>query len=69
VLQGPGPYDHLPVEAELAEAHGGAVPDGLAESVAASLKRDLGLSAQVRLLPFAALPRSEGKIRRVIRNG
>jgi phenylacetate-CoA ligase len=69
VLQGRGPYDHLPVEAELAQAHGEATPNGLADAIAAAMKRELGLTARVRLLPFAALPRTEGKIRRVIRNG
>ena len=66
VLDGPGPYDALPVEAELAEPLA-EVSEGLAEAVAASIKRDLGLSARVTLLPFGALPRTEGKTRRVIR--
>jgi phenylacetate-CoA ligase len=66
VLEGVGPYDHLPVEAEIAEGPGPA-REGLAREVEAAIKRDLGMSAVVRLLPFAALPRSEGKTRRVIR--
>ena len=32
-----------------------------------SIKRDLGVSARIILLPFGSLPRSEGKTRRVIR--
>jgi phenylacetate-CoA ligase len=67
VLAGPGPYDFLPVEAELAPPLAGAVPQGLAETVAAAVKRDLGLTARVALLPFGTLPRTEGKTRRVIR--
>ena len=67
VLAGPGPYDVLPVEAELAATLAGGAPHGLAETVAASIKRDLGLTARVTLLPFGSLPRSEGKTRRVIR--
>jgi phenylacetate-CoA ligase len=66
VLDGPGPYEALPVEAEIAEPIAVA-PEGLAEAVAASIKRELGLSARVTLLPFGTLPRTEGKTRRVIR--
>jgi phenylacetate-CoA ligase len=67
VLDGAGPYDALPVEAELAETLAGMVPAGLAESVASDIKRDLGLTARVALLPFGTLPRTSGKTRRVIR--
>jgi phenylacetate-CoA ligase len=67
VLADPGPYDFLPVEAELAASHAGVAPDGLAATVAAAIKRDLGLTARVALLPFGTLPRTEGKTRRVIR--
>ena len=66
-LEGRGPYDRLPIEAELAQAIAGGVPAGLADAVAAAIKRALGVTAQVTLLPFGALPRSEGKTRRVIR--
>lgn len=65
VLDGPPPYDALPVEAELAE--GLQADAGLAETVSAAIKRALGLTATVRLLPFGALPRTEGKTRRLIR--
>jgi phenylacetate-CoA ligase len=67
VLEGSGPYDRLPVEAELAEAHSGDAPAELADAVAAAIKRALGVTAAVALLPFGALPRTEGKTRRVIR--
>ena len=65
VLGGPPPYDALPVEAELAE--GAAPADALADAVAGAIKRDLGVTARLTLLPFGALPRSEGKTRRLIR--
>jgi phenylacetate-CoA ligase len=65
VLDGPGPYDVLPVEVEVAEQ--AVAEQGLAAAVEASIKRDIGISARVSLLPFAALPRTEGKTRRVIR--
>ncbi len=67
VLEGRGPYDVLPVEAELAQGESGEGPAGLAEAVAAAIKRDLGVTARVTLRPFGALPRTEGKTRRVIR--
>jgi phenylacetate-CoA ligase len=66
VLEGPGPYDVLAVEAEVADRLV-AVPDGLAEALAAAIKQDLGANARIALLPFGALPRTEGKTRRVIR--
>jgi len=65
VLDGPGPYDILPVEAELA-AGVGATPR-LTEEINQAIKADLGATAQVTLLEPGALPRSEGKTRRVIR--
>jgi phenylacetate-CoA ligase len=67
LLEGPGPYDILPVEAELAERPAEGTPDGLADAVAAAIKHDIGVSAHVALVPFGALPRTEGKTRRVIR--
>jgi phenylacetate-CoA ligase len=66
VLDGAGPYDVLPIEAELAEAMANA-PPALADAVAAAVKRDLGVTARVRLLPFGTLPRTDGKTRRVVR--
>ena len=37
------------------------------EALAAAIKRDLGASARLTLLPFGTLPRTAGKTRRVIR--
>ena len=67
VLEGGGPYDLLPVEAELAERLAGVAPEGLGEAVAAAIKRAIGVSARVALVPFGTLPRTAGKTRRVIR--
>lgn len=64
VLEAPPPYDALPIEVELAE---GARPEGLAFAIETAIKRDLGGTARVKLLPPLALPRSEGKTRRVLR--
>jgi phenylacetate-CoA ligase len=65
VLEGPPPYQVLPIDAELAEHR--APHERLAETLAAAIKRDLGLTARVALLPFGSLPRTEGKTRRVIK--
>lgn len=66
-LASPPPYDTLPVEAELAKG----VPETgeLAARVAGEIKARLGASASVTLLPAGSLPRTEGKTRRVIREG
>lgn len=65
MLDGKGPYDVLPVEAECAE--GNVEGNGLATMIVQRIKRDIGVSARIVLLPFNSLPRSEGKTRRVIR--
>ncbi|PWE33233.1 CoF synthetase [Maritimibacter sp. 55A14] len=65
VLEGPPPYDALPVEAELAV--GQAASPGLPERLEAAIKRDLGASARVRLRPAGSFTVTEGKTRRVIR--
>ena len=66
ILEGTGPYDYLPLKAEVAE---GITPGpGLEEEIAAAIKRDIGAAARVHLLNHGTLPRTEGKTRRVIRN-
>ena len=64
-LKGGGPYDRLPVEAELAE--GAEASDALAARVADAIKSRLHASASVTVLPPAALPRTGGKTQRLIR--
>ncbi len=64
-LAGGGPYDVLPVEAELAFDDAA----GLAEAIVDRFKREIGVTARVTLLPAGTLPRTEGKTRRVIREG
>ncbi len=66
VLDGPGPYDFLPVEAETANGSAQA-GGGLGAALETQIKRDIGITAKVTLLPFGTLPRTEGKTRRVIR--
>jgi phenylacetate-CoA ligase len=65
VLDGPGPYDRLPLEAELAS--GGELCQELAERLAEAIHRHIRVTAQVTLLPPRSLPRSAGKTRRVVR--
>lgn len=65
ILDGPPPYDYLPVEVELAE--GSAHPQGFAQVLESALKRELGATARIHVLPPHALPRTEGKTRRVFR--
>jgi phenylacetate-CoA ligase len=67
VLDGPGPYDALPVEAELAEHSLQEPMESLSDGLAIAFKRELGVTARITLLPFGTLPRTEGKSRRVIR--
>lgn len=65
VLDGPGPYDILPLEVEWAAA--ASEYPILAAVVEKNLKRDIGITAKVTLVPFDTLPRTEGKTRRIIR--
>ncbi|MDZ7839885.1 MAG: phenylacetate--CoA ligase family protein [Gammaproteobacteria bacterium] len=65
-LTQPPPYDVLPVEAELANASMDA--SSQAEHIEADIKRHIGVTARVRILPAGSLPRTEGKTRHVIRD-
>jgi phenylacetate-CoA ligase len=65
VLDGPPPYHRLPVHAEVAA---GVSPDAsLAARIEDALHRDVRATAEVTLVPFGSLGRTEGKTRRVIR--
>ena len=66
VLTGIGPYDVLPIEVELAP--GTAAEPALAERLETAIKREIGISARVRLLPPDTLERTAGKTRRVFRS-
>lgn len=65
VLDQRPPHDTLPIEVELAQ--GNAEADGLAMAIERQIKSQIGASAKVRLLDAGALPRTEGKTRRVVR--
>ena len=65
-LTGEGPYDRLPLEVERARDCGEA-DDVIRERIEAAARADLRVTADVRVLDFGALPRTEGKTRRVVR--
>lgn len=64
-LKGPGPYNRLPVEVELADDYK-ASPE-LGEMIERDLKANLRASASVTLLASRSMPRTEGKTKRLIR--
>jgi phenylacetate-CoA ligase len=65
-LRGDGPYDRLPLEVERARGCVEAV-DAIRVRVESAARADLRVTADVRVLDFGALPRTEGKTRRVVR--
>ncbi|MCB1757880.1 MAG: phenylacetate--CoA ligase family protein, partial [Gammaproteobacteria bacterium] len=65
VLNHKPPYDFLPIEVELAD--GQTEQQDLAAQIEALIKKQLGATARVSVLPAHSLPRTEGKTRRVIR--
>lgn len=64
-LTAPPPYDFLPVQAELAkDVHASTK---LASSIEREIKKILGATAKISLLPLGSFPLTEGKTKRVIR--
>jgi len=61
VLRGAGPYDRIEVRAEAADGLAETAFPAATETLERSLKRALGASARVQLLPFGALPRTAHK--------
>ena len=59
VLEGPGPYERLPLEAELASGH--EATSDLEKSLAQSIKTRLSVTPKVTLMPPDSLPRTAGK--------
>lgn len=66
VLDGPPPYDRLPVQVELAE-HGPDIAE-LSARLEQAIKKQLGATARVTVLPPNSFPPTEGKTRRVVRS-
>ncbi len=65
VLDTPPPYDALPLTAEL--ARGVEATEALRGTVEQAVKRTLGASARVTLVPHGTFPVTEGKTKRVLR--
>jgi phenylacetate-CoA ligase len=65
VLDGPPPYDRLPLHVERAPGQPG--DSDLAARIGAAVKSALGATAEVTILPPGSFPVTEGKTRRVIR--
>jgi phenylacetate-CoA ligase len=66
VLTGPGPYDRLPLEVELAAGTESSSQD-VKERLHDRVRQDLRVTAEVTVQPYGALPRTDGKTKRVIR--
>ena len=69
LLDGPGPYDRLPLEVELAagiEASGDEAVV-IADRLGRTAQQDLRVTATITLVEHGTLPRTEGKTRRVVR--
>ena len=66
VLRGGGPYDRLLLEVERARDADEPWED-IRARVEAAARADLRVTAEVSVLDFGALPRTEGKTRRVVR--
>ena len=64
-LKGPGPFNRLPVEVELADGY--KTSPELEESIEKALKANLRASAAVTLFASRSMPRTEGKTKRLIR--
>jgi phenylacetate-CoA ligase len=67
VLAGPGPYDRVVLRVEAAQ---GMPPErwpGAATDLERRLRAAIGATAEVTMLPFETLPRTEGKTRLVER--
>jgi phenylacetate-CoA ligase len=65
VLDMPPPHDALPITVELAK--GREASDALKAEVEAAMKRNLGATARVSLVPHGTFPVTEGKTKRVLR--
>ena len=66
VLDAPPPYDLLPIEVELAPDNNAGT--GLVEVIEAEIKNNIGATARATVVEHGAMPRTEGKTKRVFRN-
>lgn len=61
VLRGPGPYDRIEVRAEAAEGLPASEHAAAGAALAEAIKLGLGAGAVVEVVPFGAIPRTDGK--------
>ena len=67
LLQGPGPYDRIEIEAEATHGLDPAEWAGAARALEAAVRQHAGAAASVTLLPPESLPRTEGKTTWIVR--
>jgi phenylacetate-CoA ligase len=67
VLAGPGPYDRVVLRVEAAQGMPREHWPGAASDLERRLRAAIGATAEVTMLPFDTLPRTEGKTRLVER--
>jgi len=67
LLQGPGPYDRIELEAEVAHGLDPAEWAGAARALEAAVRHHAGAAARVSLLPPDSLPRTHGKTTWILR--
>ena len=60
-LQGPGPYDRVQIRAEAAAGLAEAGWATAARQLEARIRDVTGASAEIEIIPFEALPRTDGK--------
>lgn len=61
VLAGPGPYDRIVIRAEAASHVPEQGWEGVAREIEARIRHTVGASADVEMIPFESLPRTDGK--------
>lgn len=67
-LHGPGPYDRIVARVEAAQGLPEMQWVSAAGELAASIRREIGASADIRIIPAGSLPRTEGKTNLVERH-
>ncbi|WP_370200669.1 phenylacetate--CoA ligase family protein, partial [Roseibium sp.] len=61
VLEGPGPYDRVKIKAEASNELAADDWDGVARKLENKVREVVGASAEIELVAFEALPRTDGK--------
>lgn len=61
ILRGPGPYDRIAVKVEAAQLLSAEDWDAAREALEREIHARIGSTAAVEMVPFEALPRTDGK--------